>query len=71
MISELLDDNRTQCIKFAEKCCNMESHATLWFELLKLYSSEKLDEVGNVFHRAKGALNPEEFEKLNQLWQKS
>ena len=47
----------------------MQSSAEMWIELLQLYSREKLNELGNVFLRAKSHLSPTEFESLNQRWQ--
>ena len=56
-------------LRFVDKCCLMESTATMWMELLKLYSNKHLSELGSIFLRAKSHLSPTEFELLNQRWQ--
>ena len=65
----LQGEYESDIIRFVDKCCLMQSSAEMWIELLQLYSREKLNELGNVFLRAKSHLSPTEFESLNQRWQ--
>ena len=69
VIDILRAEKRPELFRFVDKCCLMSDRAELWLAMLKLYSNEKLDELGSVFVRAKAHLNAKEFEKLNQSWQ--
>ena len=67
---ELMEgDHGADLFRFVDKCCLMSSSATMWMELLRLYSAKQLNDLGSVFLRAKSHLSPKEFELLNQRWQ--
>jgi len=51
-IDILRAEQRPELFRFVDKCCLMSDQAELWLAMLKLYSNEKLDELGSVFVRA-------------------